>query len=212
MSHNHNDGHQCEAESTATDHDNSLEMGIEYSLFTKIDVENLECLNEAEENSGRKVFKPFEKRLDFEDFVESDVDQELIFNIPFTGNIKLKGVIVIGANDDSHPRKLRLFKNREKLSFDEITAAADQEIELQKDPTGQIEYSTKVVTFSSVHHLTIHVPTNYGDNTTKIYYIGLRGEFFERHHHGVTICTYEARPNIADHKNNIFDSVNHRIQ
>lgn len=33
----------------------------------------------------------------------------------------------------------------------------------------------------------------------KIYYIGLRGEWTPTHKHGVTICTYEARPLISDH-------------
>lgn len=89
--HHHHGGHQCEAESTSADQDNVLEMGIQYSLFKKIDLENLECLNEDEDGSGKKVFKPYEKRLDFGDYVQSDCDQELIFNIPFTGNVKLKG-------------------------------------------------------------------------------------------------------------------------
>lgn len=70
----------------------------------------------------------------------------------------------------------------------------------------------RVVTFSSVHHLTLHIPTNYGGDNTRVYYIGLRGEFSQAHHHGVTICTYEARPNVTDHKTNILDSVNHQIQ
>jgi hypothetical protein len=33
----------------------------------------------------------------------------------------------------------------------------------------------------------------------RIYYIGLRGEWTPPHRHGVTICTYEARPLISDH-------------
>lgn len=98
------------------------------------------------------------------------------------------------------------------MTFDDVTCAADQEFPLEKDPTGSLEYSTKVVAFSSVYHLTIHIPINFGGDTTRIYYIGLKGEFQERHHHGVTICTYESRPNVSDHKNNIFDQVNHTIQ
>lgn len=41
---------------------------------------------------------------------------------------------------------------------------------------------------------------------------GWRGEFSEKHHHGVTICTYEAAANVSDHKNSLFDQVNHQIQ
>jgi hypothetical protein len=187
-------------------------MGVQYSLFQKIHFANLECLGEADEASAKNVFKPYENRLNCETFVESDCDPELLFNIPFTGNIKLKGIRIIGANDDTHPKKVRLFKNRPKMTFDDISAQADQEFELEKDLTGTIEYNTQVVKFNSVHHLSLHFPTNFGEETTRIYYIGLRGEFSEAHHHGVTICTYESAPNVSDHKNSLFDSVNHQIQ
>lgn len=102
----------------------------------------------------------------------------------------MKGLIIIGPNDEEHPKKVRLFKNREKMTFDDVSLAADQEFNLEKDPTGTLEYNTKIVTFSSVHHLTLHFPTNFGGDTTSIYYIGLKGEFSEAHHHGVTICEF----------------------
>lgn len=70
----------------------------------------------------------------------------------------------------------------------------------------------RIVKFSSVHYLTIHIPKNFGSESTKIYYIGLRGEFSEGHRHGVTICTYEARPNVADHKASLTNSVSREIQ
>lgn len=99
--------------------------------------------------TGKNVFKSYENRLDFSLFVESDCDQELLFNIPFTGNIKLKGIRIIGANDDSHPRKVKLFKNRPKMTFDDVTAKCDQEFELEKDLTGSIEYNTQVASLPS---------------------------------------------------------------
>lgn len=98
------------------------------------------------------------------------------------------------------------------MTFDDVSLPADQEFNLEKDPTGTLEYSTKVVAFSSVYHLSLHIPTNFGGDTTRIYYIGLKGEFSQAHRHGVTICTYESRPNVSDHKTNLFDSVNHQIQ
>lgn len=65
-----------------------------------------------------------------------------------------------------------------------------------------------MVTFNNVHHLTLHFPSNFGSDVTKIFYIGLRGEFTEAHRHGVTICTYEARPMADAHKNPLEDVVN----
>lgn len=110
MPHSHDHGGHghggCEHE--ATDMDNAAELGIQYSLYEKIDMVHLECLNEEQDGSGRFVFKPYAERLNFDKFVESDCDAELLFNIPFTGHIKLKGLIVIGTDDASHPNKVKL--------------------------------------------------------------------------------------------------------
>lgn len=76
-------------------------------------------------------------------FVESDADEELLFNIPFTGNIKLKGITIIGANDNSHPNKVRLFKNRPKMSFDDAAGKPDEQFDVERNPNGEIEYPIK---------------------------------------------------------------------
>ena len=67
------------------------ELGVQYSLYQKIDLENVSCLNEEVEGSGKSVFKAWENRKSKDKYVVSDADEELLFNIPFTGNIKLKG-------------------------------------------------------------------------------------------------------------------------
>lgn len=41
-------------------------------------------------------------------FVSSDADEELLFNIPFTGNVKLKGLIIMGGEDGYHPSNVKL--------------------------------------------------------------------------------------------------------
>ncbi|CAF4761139.1 unnamed protein product [Pieris macdunnoughi] len=194
------------------DHSNPAELGLQYNLYAKIDKDNLQCLNETIDGSGKTVFKPWENRLDRNEFVESDADEELLFNIPFTGNIKLKGIIIASEDTDSHPSKLRLYKNKPNMTFDNVSLEPDQEIELHKDSEGILEYAPKIVTFSSVSHLTMHFPTNFGAENTKIYYIGLKGEWAPGHNHGVTICTYEARPNLDDHKLKHLDSVAKDIQ
>ena len=44
--------------------DDTPEMGIEYSLYARIDKENLTCLNERVDGSGKTVFKPWEERIE----------------------------------------------------------------------------------------------------------------------------------------------------
>ncbi|XP_009880546.1 PREDICTED: PITH domain-containing protein 1 [Charadrius vociferus] len=133
-------------------------------------------------------------------FVESDDDEELLFNIPFTGNVKLKGVIVMGEDNGTHPAEMRLFRNIPHMSFDDAAREPEQTFSLNRDPTGELEYPTKIARFSNVYHLSIHFPKNFGAETTKIFYIGLKGEWTEAHRHEVTICNYEASANPADHK------------
>ncbi|KAK2583114.1 hypothetical protein KPH14_009140 [Odynerus spinipes] len=184
---------------------NDAELGVQYNLYKKIDIDNVECLNEYEENSGVTVFKPWEERLDTSKYVESDVDDELLFNIPFTGNVKLKGLIIIGGEGPTRPNKVRLFKNRPHMTFDEVMTEADQEFELCNDESGVHEYPLRVVKFSTVNHLSLHFTGNGGAERSKIYYIGLKGEWSPAHQHGVTICTYELLPQKSDHPTDMDD-------
>jgi len=176
------------------------ESGVAYSLYQKIDMAKLNCLNEMIEDSGKLVFKPWELRLNREKYVESDADEELLINIPFTGNVKLKGLIVGGDNADSHPAHVKLFKNRPNMTFDDAEAAADQEFNLVRDTNCTLEYKVKVVTFSSLHHLSLYFTSNFGADTTKIFYIGLAGEFTKSNRVGVVNAVYEARAIPEDHK------------
>ena len=75
------------------------QQGLAYSLYQRIDMNDLTCLNEETDDSGKTVFKPWESRLDRENFVLSDADEKLLFNIPFTGDVKFKVIIIGGENN-----------------------------------------------------------------------------------------------------------------
>ncbi|KAG8451635.1 hypothetical protein GDO86_003723 [Hymenochirus boettgeri] len=197
MAHRHSHGGGCSCEAGPSD---EAERGLEYGLFQRIDHNKLQCLNESREGSGRSVFRAWNERNDRSRFVESDDDEELLFNIPFTGNVKLKGIILIGEDSDAHPAEMRLYKNIPHMSFDDVGREADQTFNLNIDVAGNLEYPTKISRFSNVSHLSIHISKNFGAENTKIYYIGLRGEWSEAHRHEVTICNYEAAANPSDHQ------------
>ncbi|XP_030074745.1 PITH domain-containing protein 1 [Microcaecilia unicolor] len=196
MAHSHGSG-GC---SCAAEREEDPERGFAYGLFRRIDLAKLTCLNESREGSGRLVFRAWEERGDRTQFVESDDDEELLFNIPFTGNVKLKGIILMGDDDCSHPSEMRLYKNMNHMCFDDTSREADQVFSLNRDIHGELEYPTKIARFSNVYHLSIHISKNFGAEKTKIYYIGLRGEWTEAHRHEVTLCNYEIAPNPADHR------------
>lgn len=61
-------GHSHEGCEGEHDHDHTLESELSsaYSLYLKIDTEKVTCLNETVEDSGKLVFKPWDKRMDKE--------------------------------------------------------------------------------------------------------------------------------------------------
>ena len=61
----------------------------------------------------------------------------------FTGSVKLKGIVLVGGEDDHHPKELRLFKNRPPLGFDDLRGEPDQSLQLARESNGTVEYPVK---------------------------------------------------------------------
>lgn len=201
----HGAGGCCQHE--ASDTPTALNEVQRYDMHQHIDMDKAAVLNECIDGSGKLVFKPMDRRLDRTDFVESDCDEELLFNIPFTGQVRISGLSVIGDEDESHPARIRLFKDRPVMSFDDCSIEADQEIDLKQDPCGVVDYPLKAAKFGTLSHLSIHVQRNFGAEQTRINYIGLRGEYQADFRQQVAIATYEARPMMKDHKGEIPDAI-----
>ncbi|XP_002123422.2 PITH domain-containing protein 1 [Ciona intestinalis] len=182
-----------------------------FSLYLKINLTQLECLNESEEGAGKKVFKAWDERLDRERYVESDADPELLFNIPFTGNVKLKSIALLGGENDSHPRVMKLFKNIPNMSLDQTSKEADQTFELPQSYTDVLQLPAKIARFSNINCLSIFFPECYGGEITKVYYIGLTGDFMQAQRQEVLITNYELAANPADHKQKLNNMSGHMI-
>jgi hypothetical protein len=186
------------------DHEPAQPDSSTFSLYTKIDVANIQCLNEDRDGSGQTVFRPWDDKLNRCYQVKSDIDQDLLFNIPFNCSVKLKSIVVIGPNDDSHPYSIKIFKNKPFITFENVVGIdCDQALNLAKDADGIIAYPLKPVKFSGVNHLSIYVERNYSNDDsiqTNIYYIGLNGEFQAENRHQIVITNYESKANPADHK------------
>eukprot|EP00124_Ichthyophonus_hoferi_P003132 Ihof_evm2s254 gene=Ihof_evmTU2s254 len=166
--HNHSHDH---------DHD-SPEKGIEYSLYKYIDSSKVSCLNESNSGSAVKIFKSWDQRFDTTKFLESDTDDQLIIFVPFTGVVKIKSIKIIGPEGDSHPKNLKIFGNRDDIDFDNVDDCVPlQELELSPDPTGRLDYPTRVTKFQNLHSITMFFSSSYGADISKIFYIGLAGEF-----------------------------------
>ena len=64
----HHHGHGCGHEHHHSS-SNAADLGSLYSLYTKIDIDKVECLNEEKEESGKCVFKAWDKRLDTDEVI-----------------------------------------------------------------------------------------------------------------------------------------------
>lgn len=65
MPHDHGD-HGHDSCGHGHQHSQGPDLGIQYSLYSKIDLDNVQCLNEEVEGSGKLVFKPWELRLELD--------------------------------------------------------------------------------------------------------------------------------------------------
>ena len=94
---------------------------------------------------------------------------------------------------------LKLFINRENLDFDTASETeATEVLELAQDPRVQ-EYPVKRHRFTMTRSITLFFEENWGAETTKISYLGFKGEFMALSKEPVSVL-YESAANPADHK------------
>eukprot|EP00850_Spirogloea_muscicola_P005216 SM000023S07672 [mRNA] locus=s23:735661:737895:- [translate_table: standard] len=191
-------GATCSHDHDCGEHD----CGAAWSLYRHVDVPKVRALNEAVEGSAGLVFKSWEERLDFSTSLESnDDDPELLIFVPFTTDVKIKSICIVGGVDGTSPSRMRVFSNREDIDFSNVQDLPPlQEWELAENTRGEVEYVTKYAKFQGIANLSMHFQSNHGGSTTRIHYIGFRGEATQMSREVVATAVYEAMPNPQDHK------------
>ncbi|KAL8292539.1 hypothetical protein RQP46_001151 [Phenoliferia psychrophenolica] len=204
-------GHSHHGASCGCDADDHqlLEGTLDF-LFEKVDRDNTVALNAVEGMEGKVVIKPWDRRNDEVEFLESDADEQLILHIIFTGSIKLRSIVVKGGPAGHTPSKLKIFANQ-LLDFDEAAsneATQTVDIALVRDP---VEYALRPSKFPAVQNLTLFFPENHGEDSTRISFVGFKGEYSPLTRDPV-ITVYETKANPADHnKIQGMDSMHSRI-
>ncbi|EPX74328.1 proteasome interacting protein [Schizosaccharomyces octosporus yFS286] len=190
--------HHCSADCD----DHPFESGPNDTLYTCIDKDAIVTLNEAEQDTGKQVFKPWDQRFDDSVIVESDVDDQLLFHIPFTGSATLRSLLVRIFPDSSAPHSVSLYPNRSDLDF---TAVQDSkptesfEFPLSFSGNQIFEFPVKTRLYQNLRNLNLFFSRNDGsDDPIQIAYIGLRGSFVPFKGNPI-ITIYESAPNPADH-------------
>ena len=149
---------------------------IVVDLNTAISKNEAFALNEKKIGSCKTIFKPKEEMLDRNNFCESnDDDIDLLIYIPFTTQVKIRSMRMIGGEDGTSPRKIKLFVNKNNPGFEMSEEKATQEIDCVENPDGRLPYYLSTTKFNSVWSITLIVTMNYLASNTKIYYIGFEG-------------------------------------
>ena len=144
-------------------------------LFPFIDIEGIQCFNERKAGLCKNVVRPLNERYNFEKGpLKSGYGKDMVIVIPFTCEVRVKCICLIGGDDNESPSKMNLFKNEEvvDISIQEERKAV-QEIDLAE---GDCDYPTNVAKFSSVSNLVIGVDGSFGARKTSLKFIGLKGE------------------------------------
>lgn len=127
------------------------------------------------------------------------LDVVLILCPRFTGSLKLHAILFRTSSDSTAPKTLKIFSNKDDLDF---SSASDvnptQSFELSQTSEIQ-EYPVKRALFGNTYSLTLFIEDNYGDDVTRISWIGFKGEFTSLSREPVEVL-YEKAANPKDHE------------
>jgi len=190
-------------------------------LYSKIDRDGVVALNEQEVGMGARIIKPWDQRLDESAYLETDADDQTIIRIPFSGVVKLRSLFLKAGPQGHTPDALYLFPNVENLDFADAEAAVQQAAGSSRGARGGsggvgalvpaqqlesiaitrevVEYPLRPAKFSNVRTLTVFVARSQGEDTTKIYFLGFKGEWSDVKREGPANIVYETAPQVKDH-------------
>ncbi|EEH46159.2 uncharacterized protein PADG_02309 [Paracoccidioides brasiliensis Pb18] len=205
--HDDHDDHHDHHEHHEHDHSSDITPALQSNLYQQIDFDHIITFNEAESESGAAIVrKTWAQRLDDKPELESDVDEQLLMYIPFTGQTKLHSLLLYSPPIPSAPRTLKLFRNRHDLDF---STAADltptQTLSVPQTLTGPdsdvLEIPLNRAQFNNTTSITLFFEDNWSqgeEEVTRVSYVGFKGQHMALNREPVTFL-YEAAANPRDH-------------
>lgn len=222
--HSHVHGHSHDPDDDSHIHPDESPSDLLYSSIAR---DQVTCLNYNPSTSkcsspGEGVIKPWHLRNDEETYIESESDDgQLLLRIPFEGgsSCKLRSLLLKAGPGQHTPNAVTLFINQDPpLDFSDdlearshlkpgtgpsAAAAPTQRLEsIAADSKEVAEYPLRVARFSNVRDVTLFIdgPLERGSgSSTRIYYVGFRGEVQQYHRSGPANVVYEATPQLKDH-------------
>lgn len=163
-------------------------------LTSAVNTGSVYALNEKEIGSCQKIFKGKGNIKDKTTWCESnDGDTDLLIYIPFSSQVKLRSMTMVGGEDGTSPAKVKLFVNKENPDFELAEEKATQELDCVENPEGELPYMLSPSKFSVTWSITLLVTLNHGADNTKIYGISFEGISTNKKRK-ILIGNYELRP------------------
>ncbi|KAL2755160.1 hypothetical protein ACRALDRAFT_1071714 [Sodiomyces alcalophilus JCM 7366] len=184
------------------DHSDDITPALQHSLYQQISFDEIITLNEAIPDSGKAIVKKtWMERMDNSPELESDADEQILMNVPFTAQVKLHAILLRTSASPSAPKTLRLFQNRDDIDFSTAEDAEPaQTFELSQTSDLQ-EIPVRRALFAKVRRLSLFFPDNFSDgdeDVTRIAYVGFKGEWTALGRAPAQII-YEAAARPTDH-------------
>ncbi|RSH85794.1 uncharacterized protein EHS24_003974 [Apiotrichum porosum] len=163
--------------------------GSNANLWGWIDRDNVVGVNLVEAESGPKVIKVWDERLDEDTFIESGVDDELILHIPFITSVRLR-TLLLYLPSPSHPHRpgrLRVFVNLPNppdfTDVDAMNPVMDIDVSApavqRRDIGGRREvdeWGLKVQKMASVFSVTLLFSDAETSARSKVFFVGFKGD------------------------------------
>ncbi|KAJ7573577.1 PITH domain-containing protein, partial [Mycena floridula] len=137
------------------------------SLLEFLDSQQANCLNEASDH-GLKAIIASRAMNTSDSFLLSDADEQLLLNIAFNQNVRVRSIVIRSAVANQAPKRVKLVINRPSVGFDELENAEEPEVsqilELSKEDVLEGKpIALRFVRFQAVNSIHIFVVSNHGD-------------------------------------------------
>ncbi|KAJ7599109.1 galactose-binding domain-like protein [Mycena floridula] len=148
------------------------------NLYGFVERQSVHGLNLAVPEAAKALIKPWDQRDDNSIYADSGVDDQMIIHIPFTQGVRLKSILLKLGRGEATPRHLRVYANHPTIvDFSDAEQTKPQlDINLLEGETGVTEYPVRAATFSSITSLSLFFSDSVGEEISRIFYIGFKGE------------------------------------
>ncbi|KAL5499061.1 hypothetical protein ACEPAH_1579 [Sanghuangporus vaninii] len=148
------------------------------NLFHVIDRDNVHGLNLTVPEDAKALIKPWDEREDTTRYADSGVDDQMVIHVPFIQNVRVRSILLKLGRGDLTPRHLRIYANHSYIvDFAEAETTKPQlNISLLEGETGVAEYPLRAAAFANVHSLSLHFNEAVGEEVSRLYYIGFKGD------------------------------------